>query len=175
VRVRAAGLSGQHLRRRGGRPCAQSGKETAASNVVGALVRRVCLQLSCWDVVELRHVGPSARSAKQCAFPLCLCEDGETASDTPPASLHHPPISDRPVISERVFHLYGSACATPSALILRAASPLPGATTRGPRACSPFPPVLFFASISSRARRAPNPLPARPAAESATTASSYPT
>lgn len=102
---------------------------------------------------------------------LCrLCEDETTllrhASHHP--HHHHPIVPGRPAISERVFHLDGPDCAPPSALILRARSPLPGATTRGPvqpfsRPCYSSPaslpaPAAHHLHSSSRAHRQ-HPLP----------------
>jgi hypothetical protein len=113
-------------------------------------VRRVCL--SCYDVSEA--VSALARRRCQANAPsLCrLCEVKPPFSVTPPTSTTHTPITtDRPHISERVFHLYGSVCALPGALILRARLPLPGATTRGPRAALSPGCYSSPASLSARA------------------------
>lgn len=150
--VWAVRLKRQHLQRRDGCPCAQA-KSERKYHQTARWVHRV------WDVSEAVSALARWGGAKQCGRLCRLCEvkPHPSLSRLPPPP-PHPITIDRPHISERVFHLYGPVCAPQSALILRARLPLPGATTRGPRAAL-SPQVLFFASISSRARRASNPLP----------------
>jgi hypothetical protein len=52
------------------RPSMRAEWKAAASNLVGALVRRVCLQLSCWDVVKLHRKGPSAAQCQAMRLPF---------------------------------------------------------------------------------------------------------
>jgi hypothetical protein len=103
VQVQAAELSGQHLRRRGGRPCAQSEKrQTFCSSS----------RMPAADV-SLRPLWALAlRSAKPCAFPLCLCEDETT-------TLRHASASTSPTHSTPISPTAKSASSTstaPSAL-----------------------------------------------------------
>jgi hypothetical protein len=104
----AVDLSGQHLQRRDGRPCAQSKKSI---KLPVWSVRRVCL--SCYDVSEA--VSALARRWCQANAPsLCrLCEVKPPFSVTPPTSTTHTPSPP----TARISASASSTSTAPSALI----------------------------------------------------------
>jgi hypothetical protein len=145
-RVHAALLNGQHRRRKGGgRPCAQSERETTMNRPCGGEASALSF-LARLGVLKGRR-----RRTFQTSLRTSARLHVHHHPPTPPSS------PDRSAICERVFYLSAPVCAPRRARKTRAGFPRPVATRRGPRPpCRPTREreASFFACIIYSARRA---------------------